>query len=184
MSTPVLRRMLLVHEALDFLDLGAVHGRVVREIEAQPRRFHHAARLFDVRAQHLAQGRVQQVRGGVIAPRGIAQRLGHFGRSTSPTRMGACATNAMHGQPGNAGEGGLHIRHFLSGRGIERAAISHLAAGLRVKRRLIENQLGVRAGGDLVHQLLVHQQADHAAKSIRARRTPGTSCGRAPAAAW
>ena len=41
--------------------------------------FHHAAGLLDVRAQHLAQGGVQQVRRGVIAARGIAQRRGHFG---------------------------------------------------------------------------------------------------------
>ena len=70
---------LLVHQALDFFDLGAVHGGVVREIEAQAAGLHHAARLLDVRAQHLAQRGVQQVRGGVVAPRGVAQRRGHFG---------------------------------------------------------------------------------------------------------
>ena len=46
---------------------GVIHRGVVREIEAQPRRLDHAARLLDVRAQHLAQRGVQQMRGGVIA---------------------------------------------------------------------------------------------------------------------
>ena len=34
--------------------------RVMREIETQPRRLHDAARLLDVRAQHLPQRGVQQ----------------------------------------------------------------------------------------------------------------------------
>ncbi len=78
-STAGVAQNLLVDEPLHFLDLGAVHGGVVGEVEAQPRRLHHAARLLDVRAQHLAQRGVQQVRGGVVAPRGVAQRRGHFG---------------------------------------------------------------------------------------------------------
>jgi hypothetical protein len=55
-----------------------------------------------VRPQHLAQRGVQQVRGGVIAPRGIAQRRGHFARSVSPTRS-ARATMRCTVSPGTPG---------------------------------------------------------------------------------
>src|SRR5215471_7668932 len=50
---------LAIHQLLDFLELGAVHGGVVREVEAQTARLHYAARLLDVRAQHLPERGVQ-----------------------------------------------------------------------------------------------------------------------------
>ena len=46
--------------------------RKVRKVEAQPVRMHRRTRLLYMRAQHLAQRRVQQVRAGVVAPDGIA----------------------------------------------------------------------------------------------------------------
>ena len=54
---------------------------VMREIEAQPAGLDHAAGLLHVRAQHLAQRGVQQVRRRVIAHRGVAQRRVHSARS-------------------------------------------------------------------------------------------------------
>ena len=66
---------LLVDQALDFFDLGLVERGVMREVEAQPRRLDHAAGLLDVRAQHLAQRGVEQVRGGVVAHGGEARRV-------------------------------------------------------------------------------------------------------------
>ena len=39
----------------------------------------HAAGLLHVRAEHLAQRGVQQMRGGVVAHGGVAQRRGHVG---------------------------------------------------------------------------------------------------------
>ena len=50
---------LLIHQPLDFGQLIRVHRRVMREIEAQPRRLHHAAGLLHVRSQHGAQSRMQ-----------------------------------------------------------------------------------------------------------------------------
>ena len=45
---------------------------VVAEVEAQPVGRHQRALLLDVVAQHLAQGPVQQVGGGVVAADGVA----------------------------------------------------------------------------------------------------------------
>ncbi len=96
---------LLVHQALDFFDFGAIHGGVVGEIEAQPAGFHHAAGLLDVRAEHLAQRSVQQVRGGVVAPRGVAQRSGDFrAQCIADVRWAHALTMRWTVESGNAGE--------------------------------------------------------------------------------
>ena len=165
-STWVLLQDLLVHEPLDFLDLGAVHGGVVGEVEAQAAGLDHAAGLLDVRAEHLAQRGVQQVRGGVVAPGGVAQRRGHFGAQHVAHADGREGGDAVHGQAGHAGEGGLDIGDLLAGIGVESAAVAHLAAGFGVERRLVEDQLGVDACGNLFDDLLLDQQADHAGTGL------------------
>jgi hypothetical protein len=53
-------------------------GREVREVEAQPIGRDQRAGLLDVRAEHLPQRRVQQVRRGVIAPGRIATVVLHL----------------------------------------------------------------------------------------------------------
>ena len=106
---------LLVHEPLDFFDFGAVHGGVVGEIEAQAAGLHHAAGLLDVRAQHLAQRGVQQMRGGVIAAwwrRAAARPLRRAARR--PREMGACVAMRCTVRPGTPGEGGFDVGHFFA----------------------------------------------------------------------
>src|SRR5262249_19622356 len=56
---------LLVHEALDAVELLAAHGLEMDEVEAQPIGRDKRARLLDMRPEHLAQRRMQQVSGGV-----------------------------------------------------------------------------------------------------------------------
>ena len=63
---------LLVDDLLDLEQLLARDGAEVHEVEPQPIRRDERARLLDVRAQHLPQRRVEQVRGGVVAPRRVA----------------------------------------------------------------------------------------------------------------
>lgn len=68
-----------VHPALDLGQFGLRHRLEVREVEAQAIRRHQRALLLDMRAQHLAQGRMQQVGGRVVedgtgATRGIDGR--------------------------------------------------------------------------------------------------------------
>ena len=131
------------------------------EVEAQPPRLHHAARLLHMRPQHLAQGGMQQMRSGMVAPRGIAQRCGHFRAQHVSHGNRGVRQNPMHRQPGNARESRFHVRGLLRGSGIQHPAIAHLAAGLGVERRLVEHQLGLHAGRDLLHGLLVHQETHH-----------------------
>ena len=64
---------LLVDDALDVVELLARDRLEVHEVEAQPIGRDERAGLLDVRAEHLAQRRVQQVRRRVIAPRRVAR---------------------------------------------------------------------------------------------------------------
>ena len=66
---------LLVDDLLDLEQLLARERREVHEVEPQPIRRDERPRLLDVRAEHLPQRRVQQVRGGVVAPRRVARRV-------------------------------------------------------------------------------------------------------------
>ena len=67
--------------------LLAADGREVHEVEAQPVRRDQRAGLLDVRAEHLAQRRVQQVRRGVIAARGVTHLVDDLARSTLSPRF-------------------------------------------------------------------------------------------------
>ena len=63
---------LAVDDALDLFKLLIGHLGKVREVEAQPRGIDRGTGLLYVRAQHLAQRGVQQVRAGVVAADGVA----------------------------------------------------------------------------------------------------------------
>ncbi len=63
---------LLVDDALDPLLLVDGDRLEMDEIESQAIRRDERSRLLDVTAEHLAKRRVQQMRRGVIAPRGVA----------------------------------------------------------------------------------------------------------------
>ena len=78
--TGVLRHDLAGDEAFDLGDLLARERGEVHEVEPQAVRRHQRARLLHVRAEHLAQRRVQQVGGRVIAARGVAQVVVDLGR--------------------------------------------------------------------------------------------------------
>ena len=59
----------LVDQVFDVEHILLTEARVMREIKAQPVRRHQRPRLLHVRPQRLAQRRVQQMGGGMIAPR-------------------------------------------------------------------------------------------------------------------
>ena len=69
-----------------------VHGGIMREIEPQPVGRNDAAGLFDMRAEHFAQCRVQQMRGGVISHGRVAHGVVHARPQLVADGMGACAT--------------------------------------------------------------------------------------------
>jgi hypothetical protein len=150
---------LFVHQPLHFLDFRLVHGGIVREIETQARRLHHAARLLDMRAQHLPQRGVQQVRGGVIAHGGEAQRPGDFRAQFVAHADGRGRDDAMHGEARHRWISRLHVGGFLAAQHEQAAAVAHLAAGFGIERRAVEHQLGFHARADFVAQLALDQQA-------------------------
>ncbi len=153
---------LLVDEPLDFGDLGGIDRGVVREVEAQPRRLDDAARLLDVRAENLAQRGMQKMGRGVIAHGGPAFGNADLGAqfvADPNTRRRADLVDCQsgHGRARVFDDGDNFARMRLA----ERAAIADLAAGFGVERRLIENQFGFDAGGNLVGKFLILQQAAH-----------------------
>ena len=66
-----------VHVAFHGGQLFRGHGRDVREVEAQAIRRDQRTRLTHMVAEHAAQGRMEQVRAGVVAGRVEAYGFGH-----------------------------------------------------------------------------------------------------------
>ena len=64
-----------IRHGLHGRELVGRHGLGVREVEAQPIRRHQRAPLLHVIAEHLAQGLVQEMGGGVVGARGRAPRM-------------------------------------------------------------------------------------------------------------
>ena len=65
---------LFVDDALDAIEVVAADRLEVHEVEAQPVRRDERPGLFDMSAEHLAQRRVEQMCGGVIAAGRVANR--------------------------------------------------------------------------------------------------------------
>ena len=63
----IVAQHLLVGEVFDVLQLLVVDAGEVREVEAQVAGIDQRARLLHMRAQHIAQRRVQQMRAGMVA---------------------------------------------------------------------------------------------------------------------
>src|SRR5690606_15529305 len=130
---------LLVDDALDGRALVDGQRLRVREVEAQPIRRDERARLADVRAQHLSQRGVEQVRGRVIAPRSVAHRCVHAGVYRLP--FGQCAagdadamrTRATRRYAGKAVDDGFDLAVAR-----QPAGIRDLAARLEIERRPVE----------------------------------------------
>ena len=77
-----------VHDVFDLLEFLIGNLSKVRKIEAQPVGMHRRTGLLHVRAQHLAQRRVQQVRAGVVAADGVAAVAIDFACSRGRPRRG------------------------------------------------------------------------------------------------
>ena len=127
-----------VDDRLDAADLVVGHRRVVREVEARLVGIDERALLLDVRAQHLAQRLVHQVRRRVVAHRARRARRGRPARrpcrrprarpsSTSPTWPKTSGWIFCVSSTANS------VRHDAALR--ELAAVADLAAGLGVERR-------------------------------------------------
>ena len=110
------------------------------EVEAQPVGRDERARLLHVRAEHLAQRPVQQVRAGVVptdrvAPLDVDGRdrvLAWLDLALHDARDVAAKTRQRVGGVGHLGEASV---------GADRARVADLAAALRVERSAVEEDL-------------------------------------------
>ena len=144
---------LLVGQVLDPLQLLGRHRLVVAEVEAQAVGRDERPGLLDVAAEHLAQGPVQQVGAGVVAADGLpAVDVDGGGGLLAGGDLAldhACHVPAQAGQ----GEGGVERPRRLPVSVVIDAGVAHLAAGLGVERRAVEEHLdgGAVALGDVEH---------------------------------
>ena len=123
----------------------------VREVEAQVAGIDQRARLLHMRAQHLAQRGMQQVRAGVVAHGRAADFVVDHGIDFVADVDGllgddAMRAHALHGI-GHAFDVGDQRVVIV---GVEPADIADLSAGIGVERRVVEHDLAALAGLQLL----------------------------------
>ena len=128
-------------------ELLARHGAEVHEVEAQPVRRDERSRLLDVRPEHLAQRRVQQVRRGVVAARRVADRHGDTSAVTTSRCFSVPCVDRDRVQPRPAGRRGPCPSTSRRRRPVRRCVpdVRHLAAGFEIERRLARARRSRRA---------------------------------------
>ena len=109
------------------------------------------ARLLDVRAQHIAQRGVEQVRAGVVAHGRVADLVVDHGVDFVADVDGLLGQDAMRahalhgiGRAFDFGDEGVVVV------GVEPADIANLSAGVGVERRVVEDDLAALAGLELL----------------------------------
>ena len=130
----------------------------MHEVEAQPVRRHQRAALRDVIAQHLPQRLVQQMRRRVIGADRRAPRVIDLQQQRGAGLQGALLDGAeMHKEIAGLLLGiGDAEPHALAG---HHAGVADLAAGLRIKRRLVQHDGAGLAGLEAVDFLAVLDDA-------------------------
>src|SRR5688572_6548936 len=137
-----------VHHPLDRLELLRGDRLRVREIEAQPVRRDQRPFLDYVRAEDLAQRRVQEVGGGMVEHRRLARRAVH-GRGHRLALAKAAGFDLADVQVGIAELAGVADLESRRGPARERPDVADLPAGFGVERRAVEDDLYLvaRSGG-------------------------------------
>ena len=91
-----------------------------------------------MRPQHLAQSRMQQVRGGVVAHGGFAPTAVHLSGHHSPFRDRPQRVNPVHHRARSRLVRGLHRGQLLARFAIQQEArVAHLTACLGVERSAV-----------------------------------------------
>ena len=127
----------------------------MREVEAQPRGLHDAAGLLHMRAEHVAQRGVQQMRRRVIAHRRHAACRGSTTRRMTDRLLaiGATVRTRWTFRPLHRRIRAVDVRELVARlRRSKRALIADLSAGFGVERRLIEDELGLDTGRQFVNR--------------------------------
>ena len=130
----------LVDQVLDAVDLIVAHCLVVREVEAEPVRADQRAGLLHVVTQHLPQGPVEKMGGGVIATGGVALRhVDGGGRLLADLDRAGADDRAVADEPGDC-IGRVDDRGDAGG-GADLAGVADLTTGLGVEGGAIEEYL-------------------------------------------
>ena len=140
-STSVVHRRvpvhLLVDDALDAIEIVARDRLEVHEVEAQAIGRDERAGLLDVRAEHLAQRGVEQVRRRVITPCGVADIDVDLGRhDVARAKLAAHDADMMRARKVLANGMRAHaVYDRLARRTVDAAGVGNLPARLEVERR-------------------------------------------------
>jgi len=135
----------VVGDILDARQLIVRDRLGMHEVEAQPVRRHQRAALRDMVAEHLPQGFMQQIASRNDWPGSTCVWRDRLrGNSAVPALSVPCSTvpRCTTRSPPSSGIGDAES-HALAG---HQAGIADLAAGFRVKRRLVQNDGATRAG--------------------------------------
>ena len=149
-----------VHERLDLAQLLRRHRLEMSEVETQPVGRHERAFLLHMRAQHLAQRRVQQVRGRMVQ----YDRRAAFGIDLGGNAVADC--DASHRDLADVAEGCAELLGIADrearGPGAKLTRIAHLPAALRIKRSAFQHHGARYARLERLHSvpLCVEQRHD------------------------
>ena len=150
--------------AVRLLPARVIHRGIMGEVETQAAGARPRCLPVHVRAQHLPERSVKQMRGGVIAPRGIAQRRGDFGAETSPVGIGARGHDLVDRQ---SGEPGKTVSTSPPSHRRPRESTHDRRPVRRFPHRMASGRgpLHLRAGGNGSTSCLIHQQPDDTRES-------------------
>ena len=142
----------------------------VHEVEAQAIGRHQRARLLDVRAEHLAQRRVEEVGRGVVAARRVAERRVHFGASRGrPARSGRSPLDPMRARQARPEAATPRRPRARASRRTISRPVRDLAARLDVERRALERHQAVGARrqlGTSLPRVVEHREHRHAVDRV------------------
>ena len=151
---------LRVHLTLDGGQLGRGHRLEVREVEAQPVRCDQRALLHHVGAQHVTQGGVQQVGGGMVEhDRGAARGVDPSGQPVADRERTDAQGADVAVELAAEFERVAHIERAAAARQLTRVA--HLAAALGVERGARQKHDRFLARLDPRQRTPFAQQPDH-----------------------
>ena len=137
---------LLVDDPLDLEELLAREGAEVDEVEAQAIGRDERSRLLHVRAEHLAQRGMEQVRGGVVAPDRRAPRESMSAITGAPTAISPLSTRTAWTRTPLPATRDVADRRAKPGVVAKLPDVGHLAAALKIEGRLREHHPADLAG--------------------------------------
>ena len=136
------------------------------EVEAQTVRLHQGPGLMDVSAQDLLEGGVQEMRGGMgPADGGAALLIVRAGHGVADPEASPFQDARVQVLPALVPPHVRDAEHRLPGP--DRAVVGHLSAHLRVQDGPVQHHGGLRSGGDLVLELVLHHDGQDLPRRLR-----------------